>query len=320
MPTVSAAGLPAQRVNGADYVDAATYLARLGLTRADVKAGNRGAVFQGGGRRVELDADDREAQLDGLRVFLGEPALLRGRSLLVSRVDAERLLGPVLSPGGIPGPARQPPRTIVLDPGHGGEDSGTQNKPQRLDEKTFTLDVARRLKPLLEAAGHRVILTRDSDVFIPLPLRAAIANDARADLFISIHFNSVANGPAVDGIETYLMTPQSQRSTASSARERADDTVQPGNALDPWNAVLAAALHRPLITGLGADDRGLKHARFAVLQRLTTAPGVLVECGYLSNNAEARRIATPAHRQKIAQALADGVAAYSAQLAAAQKP
>jgi N-acetylmuramoyl-L-alanine amidase len=301
-------------------VDAAAFFARLGLPAADLKPGNLGVVFQGGGRRISLDADEREAELDGLRVFLGDPALLRARRFYVSRVDVEKLLGPLLAPTAIPGPPRSPPRVIVLDPGHGGEDSGTQNKPQRLDEKTFTLDVAQRLKKLLEAAGHRVVLTRDRDVFIPLPERAAIANRERADLFLSIHFNAVANGPAVDGIETYLMTPQSQRSTASAASERADDTALPGNAFDPWNAVLGAALHRRLVTALGADDRGLKHARFAVLQRLTTAPGVLVECGYLSNDAEARRIATPAHRQKIAQALADGVAAYSAALAAPRQP
>jgi N-acetylmuramoyl-L-alanine amidase len=209
-------------------------------------------------------------------------------------------------------------RTIVIDPGHGGNDTGTQNKGGKLDEKVFTLDVAKRLQRLLGDSGWKVVLTRDDDRFVSLPARAEIANKAKADLFISIHFNAVANNPSVKGTETYVLTPRFQRSTSSALPTPEDKVEQVGNRHDAWSAVLGAQMHRHLLGKLKTEDRGYKRARFAVL-RLVDCPSVLVEAGYLSNGAEARKLASESYRGDIAEALATAIQGYAAALDTAAK-
>ncbi len=243
-----------------------------------------------------------------------------GSSLYVSRIDAEKLFAPLLNPDGAYSPPVPVVRVIAIDPGHGGIDTGTQNKALKLNEKTFTLDVSLRLRALLQKEGYKVVMTRTDDRFIPLPDRAEIANKAGADLFISIHFNSVENAPAVLGTETFAMTPQYQRSTGTSPSEKDPGArvAYPGNRNDPWNAVLGYCIQNQLLGKLGTEDRGFKRARFAVL-RLVNAPAVLVESGYLSNTAEARKICTAAYRDDIAESIAAGIKAYAAATSAAAK-
>lgn len=301
-------------VDGVTYVDAAAFFGRHGLKLKWLEAGRR-QEFASSWTRVELEVDQREISLNGLRVFLGEAVVLRGRSLYLPQIDADRLLGPILRPSAIPDPRRL--RTIVIDAGHGGRDSGTLNAKLKLDEKTFTLDVARRLAGILGTGQWRVVLTRTDDRFIELRDRAEQATAAGADLFISIHFNAVEQGAAVKGTETYILTPRHQRSTSSAKRAAADAEEQPGNAHDRWNAVLGYQVHRHLLEKLGTADRGLKRARFAVL-RLATCPAVLVEAGYLSNDDEARKIASERYRADIAEAVANAVKAYAAALATAR--
>lgn len=201
------------------------------------------------------------------------------------------------------------------------------NQRLKINEKTMTLDTARRLQQVLETMGYRVILTRSDDRQIgpdkvsDLQRRAEIANQAHADLFISLHFNAVESGAnRVTGVEVYTLTPQSQYSTADPEKDddRGAATAYPGNAMDHWNTVLGYQVYRAMLDELHTDDRGLKRARFAVL-RYTTCPAILIESGFLSNDQEARRIATPAYRQKIAEAIADGVQAYGNILAGARK-
>jgi N-acetylmuramoyl-L-alanine amidase len=176
--------------------------------------------------------------------------------------------------------------------------------------------VARRLKKLLELQGWRVLLTREEDTELAknkkadLALRTVVANQNKAELFISIHFNSAPE--AISGVETYSMTPQFMRSTGAS--EQGDDMTKqafPGNRFDYANLLLGEKLHRALLAGLKTPDRGFKRGRWGVL-RMLDCPGVLVECDYLSNDAAARRVAMPAYRQQIAEALADGVRDYAA--------
>jgi N-acetylmuramoyl-L-alanine amidase len=304
-----------------DYVDAAAFFARYGL-RTTATAGDLRFTLQGGGNQLELVANERDITINGLRLLLGEPALVRARAILVSRADAERRLGPILSPAGIAAPAPPVPRIIVLDPGHGGQDSGTSTLVMGVFEKTFTLDVAERLKPILEAMGWQVVLTRTEDHFIPLPERPAMAVGAHADLFVSIHFNSVFPDTKTTGTEIYTLPTQFERSTRSwSVGEKDDSETQPdsSNRYDAWNAVLANDLHRALLSKLGTFDRGQTIAHYAVLKGLN-CPGVLIESAFLSNDAEARKVATPAFRQQIAEGIASGLAAYAAQLTALRKP
>lgn len=306
---------PAVVVNDVHYVDAAAFFGRYGLKPTWLVPGRRQA-YASAWTRVEVEFDQREILFNGLRVFLSEAPVLRGSTLHIPQIDADHLLGPILRPAGLM--VTRPLRTIVIDAGHGGKDSGTHNSRLKLDEKTFTLDVTRRLAALIGRGDWRVVMTRTDDRFIDLADRAVMATAADADLFISIHFNAVGGAPAVNGTETYILTPRHQRSTSSSKRVASDGDVQPGNAHDDWNAVLGYHIHRQLLDKLGTFDRGLKRARFAVL-RLAPCPAVLVEAGYLSNDDEARRIANERHRADIAEALANGVKAYADALATADR-
>jgi N-acetylmuramoyl-L-alanine amidase len=315
--TSSTANATYIKVSGAEYVDARVFFARRGFKSGWVVFGNT-MRFQSATITIGLEADKRDVAFNGIRMLMGEPAVFRGGTLYISRIDADKLFLPILSPSSVVTPPAPVLRVIAIDAGHGGQDTGTQNKPLKLDEKDFTLDVANRLRALLVKQGYRVVMTRTDDRFVELAKRAEIANKAGADLFISIHFNAVAGAGTVRGSETYVMTPRYQRSTGSAKREASDNMANPGNSNDPWNALLGYHMHSQVLNKLDSVDRGFKRARFAVL-RLVNSPGVLVEAGYLSNSEEARKIATAAYRQDIAEAFAQGVRAYAVAITTAKK-
>lgn len=308
-------GQPIVTIGGINRIDAEPFFARYGLQLKWLEPGRR-AQFHSEWTQLEIEADKRDVSYNGSRLFLGDAVAASGGKLLISRVDLESLIGPLLRSSTYAATAREP-RTIVLDAGHGGRDTGTRNPNLKLDEKGLTLDVTKRLAALLEREGYRVILTRSDDTYVALEERAAVADKAKADLFISIHFNAVAPGSQAQGTETYVLTPRYQRSTSSAELDDSDKIAQPGNVADPWNAILGYQIHRQLLDELGSRDRGLKRARFVVL-RLVSCPAVLVEAGYLSNDAEGRKIGSAAYRQKIAEALATGIARYAAQVRAAR--
>jgi N-acetylmuramoyl-L-alanine amidase len=158
-----------------------------------------------------------------------------------------------------------------------------------------------------------VVLTRDADTGLELMERAVIANTNHASLFASIHFNAIANDRKTSGVELYTFAPQFQRSTNSWSPGRAADTERdpaPVNRYDHWSVVLAHAIHRRFVTDLRTFDRGKKIAHWGVLRQLN-CPGVLIECGFLTSDAEARKIATADYRQKLAAAIAAGIRDYA---------
>ena len=176
-------------------------------------------------------------------------------------------------------PEGQRPSTIVvIDAGHGGFDRGGISG-QRVPEKTMNLDVAQRLKAVLTAYGYRVVMTRDSDVFVPLGTRVAIANSYRNAIFVCIHFNAAPRSGA-SGIETYFYSSQS--------------------------LALASAIHYYVAGGAPSANRGVRRRGFFVLRR-TTIPSVLVECGFLTNAAEARYAQSAVYRQNLAEEIAHGI-------------
>ena len=308
------------RFKNVDYVAANDFAARLGL-KAQWAEAQRELTLTAGARRLVLTAAKREIRCDGLRIFLGDAVQLRGGKLFVSKTDYERCLLPLLRPDQVGTPAPRL-RTIVLDPGHGGGDPGMENRALRVQEKVLALDVALRLEKLLQAEGYRVVLTRRDDRQLAptkdadLQRRAIIANAAGADLFLSIHFNSLFPNTRVGGTEVYAFTRPGQRSDPAWGPGQADDTEKeaaPVNRHDAWTSLLAHALHRETIAGLKTSDRGHKTKHLAVLRGLN-CPGVLVESVFLSNDAEARRAATPAYRQQIAESLAAGIRSYAATL------
>ncbi|MFI5336130.1 MAG: N-acetylmuramoyl-L-alanine amidase [Opitutales bacterium] len=314
---------PVTRLRQTDWIDVRDIAARFGLTAAWSRSEQAMTLSDARGVRLVFETRQRDFHLDGLRIFLGEPVLGEKGTLWVTKLDVIKLVAPLLRPADrleqLPVAA---PRTIVLDPGHGGNDPGKENRRLGVNEKTCTLDVALRLKPRLEALGWRVLLTRTEDRELAagkksdLQLRDDFANRNQADLFLSIHFNSVEHDAGrVTGVEVYTMTPQFMN---SAGEERVDDMTNvayPGNRFDYASLLFGAQLHRAMHATLQTPDRGFKRGRLAVL-RMLDCPGALVECAYLSNDAEARRVATPEFREKIAQALAEGVQAYAAQLAA----
>lgn len=313
---------PFSKFRGVDFVAVREIARRYGLKAAWTKPGAVLALSDAQGVRFTFEKDERDFHLDGARIFLGEPALLSGDSLWITKLDVIKTIAPLFAPADHAALLPAAPKVIVLDPGHGGTDPGKQNLRLQLDEKDMTLDVALRLKKLLELRGYRVVLTRATDTrfsnspMVDLPLRAEVANRAAADLFLSIHFNAVDRDPQrVAGVETYVLPPQFQTSTQPEQDRSMVALPYPGNRQDAANALLGYTLHRQLVTDLRNSDRGYKRYRLAVLRPLN-CPGALVECAYLSNDAEAKRIATPEFRQQIAEALAEGIASYTATLAA----
>ena len=321
-PTPASLTLPATRIGGVEYVRVEDVAGRLALHYRPHDQ-NRAASLYAAGLRADLEADTRDIRVNGLRVFLGDPVMKVRDALYVSRIDFESCLAPMLRPGY--GAALPPaPRVIVVDPGHGGVDPGGINPRLKLYEKTFTLDVALRLRTLLETAGYKVVLTRTTDR-LPAPktddqdlkIRALIANREHADLFVSIHFNVVERDPQrTRGLEVYTFPPAGQHASDWWSQVAKKDThletiPVPANRFDHWNVVLAEQLHREMLQMLHTDDRGKKLMHLGVLRSLN-CPGVLVEPGVITNDAEARRLATPEYRQKIAEALFQGIGDYAA--------
>jgi N-acetylmuramoyl-L-alanine amidase len=152
-----------------------------------------------------------------------------------------------------------------------------------------------------------VLLTRTNDLEMSLPNRIAFAEAHKAGVFLSLHFNSSAPNDQQAGLETYCLTPAGMPSTVT--RGYGDDLglAFPNNAFDPQNLQLALRVHRALLQVNGRHDRGVRRARFLGVLRGQHCPAVLVEGGYLSNPQEARQIADPAYRQKLAEAVAQAL-------------
>ena len=139
-----------------------------------------------------------------------------------------------------------------------------------------------------------------------------MANNAKGDLYLSIHFNEAPEA-SVSGVETWILTPPWQPSSTQAKFTETDKRVLPGDRFDYWNTVVGFSVERAVARELGAVNRGVKRARYDVLTPLNM-PGLLVECGFLSNPTEGGKIITPDYRQKIALALADGIDLYKTTL------
>ena len=131
----------------------------------------------------------------------------------MSRTDVAKTIEPLVRPHRVPNVGKV--QTVVLDPGHGGHDKGQVSRYGA--EKDFALDVARKLRPILQAKGLRVIMTREGDYFVPLEVRAKIANAARNSIFVSIHFNATNDDPNATGFEIFSFTPRGAPSTSDGA-------------------------------------------------------------------------------------------------------
>lgn len=227
-------------------------------------------------------------------------------------------------------------KRIVIDPGHGGKDPGAIGK-SGLREKDVVLDIAKRLARQLEAQGKTVYMTRDSDVFIPLPKRAEFANRKNADLFVSIHANA-NRARSVCGLEVYYLSPSVNDLTcAITAAEDTAPRIEGANfgiqsqqlKATVWDLIytdnraesveLASKICRTVSSDMGLNVLGVKSAGFYVL-KWTRMPAVLVETGFISNANEERLFKNSLYRQQMAEAIAEGISDYCRDFAIAEGP
>jgi N-acetylmuramoyl-L-alanine amidase len=312
---VLAAGMFGARVsaatfNGQYYVPLTEFARANGLSVTSLRQGAED-VLTGRGTRLVFDVNSAQSQIDGLNVRLSFPIAADHGALLISQLDTDTALYPLLYPQKVAG---KHITTICLDPGHGGKDSG--NHVGGLfghSEKTYTLALALELRAQLQAAGYRVILTRKKDVYVELPDRPAIANRNGADLFISLHFNATPVDKAdIAGPETYCITPAGAPSSNAHA-EGGESSIGTGptaaNRNQNQSLLLAYEMERSLTHNLAANDRGVRRARFAVL-RDATMPAILIEGGYMTHPIESKKIYDSDYRREMAAAIVKGIMAY----------
>jgi len=220
--------------------------------------------------------------------------------------------------------------TIVLDPGHGGHDTGAVG-PTGLTEKEVVLDLALRLRQLLQSRlGLRVILTRSEDVFVPLPERSALANRVKADFFLSLHLNGSAQRDAV-GFETFYYTQEPSDTDARTSVQRENLVFDQAGATGQSQVALLRSTLADLAVArdmkessdlaelelaslsqvMRVENRGVKSGPFFVLATVAM-PAVLVESAFITNPAEERKLRQDAYRQRLAEALCDGIRAFTA--------
>lgn len=295
--------------DGRTFVDLATTGGRLGMKAYWLK-GQQTFRLRSQWTNIDVGKRKRVLYLNSLPIYLGFPTLESSGRLYLAKADYLHVLQPILTPQVFT--SKPGLRRIVIDAGHGGKDVGAKNDAYKLYEKDLTLDVARRLQSLLTQAGFEVVMTRDSDVYIPLERRPQIANREHGDLFISIHFNAAGSSTAA-GFETFALTPQYQASSKYSKPGRGDSIRYDGNEQDAWNTLFGYHVQRALVQRVGGPDRGLKRARFLVLKHLH-CPGVLVELGFVSNPGTAQKLRTVSFRETLAQSLYDGIIQYSKRL------
>jgi len=242
------------------------------------------------------------------------------------------LAGPPLSPGERPAVGAPPPRpaspqeepavrTVVIDPGHGGENPGARGAAGTL-EKDVALSIARRLRAeLVNARGLQVFLTRDRDLDVGLDERTAIANNYKADLFVSIHANA-SRARGAKGSEVYFLSYQASDdesrwvAQAEGAAEPAASPVPGDLALILWDmaqaehleesSALASRIQEELAVVTGSEGRGVKQAPFRVLVG-AAMPAILVEVAFISNPDEEKLLASEAYQAKVAASLARGI-------------
>ncbi|MBL7114452.1 MAG: N-acetylmuramoyl-L-alanine amidase [Kiritimatiellae bacterium] len=270
---------------------------RFELSRPRI-SGNS-ALLRSQEHKLIFHANSRKLQFNNAIIWLNAPTMINRKRWIVTDQDAEKTLAPLLRPRSYLPPAETP--IVVLDPGHGGADSGAIGS-HGLYEKDVTLDVCRRTAMHLRNAGIRTALTRKSDQTLALADRSTIAKRHKATVFVSVHVNSSSN-PQSTGYETYIVSAAGFPSTAEGSRPGKRSI---GNRFDAASLLLAYSVHTAILPATATPDRGIRHARFAVL-RAAPCPAILIETGFISNPREEARLATSGYRESLATAISQGL-------------
>ncbi len=288
--------------------------------------------------QVRLLTDSRVVLVNGRSVMLKYPVRSYKGKVLVpvdfTRVALSGFLGPKGTTGKV-GKSYYKIRKVCLDAGHGGKDPGAVGRKYGLYEKNVNLDIVKRMKKELESAGIDVIMTRSSDVLIPLAKRADIANKAGADLFISVHSNA-SQSRSLSGFEVYYVSDSLDDVSRSIVLAKDKNSLRRGQAgvyfgdnsigsissdtqTIVWDLVLgenrlesielADRICKQCSQDVGVKILGVKSAKYAVLKK-TQMPAVLVEVGFVSNAREEKYLKNPFYRQQIAEALVSGIVSY----------
>lgn len=294
-----------------------------GANEIVVRAGSGTILINGAHKKM-----DRPAVLSSGEMYVPVSFVNKNFGIMTGAKSAEKTPRP---PEAVTeGPKAYRIRTVVVDAGHGGKDPGAIGRRSRLKEKNMTLSIAKKLGSILERSGLRVIYTRSNDTFIPLPKRTSIANNAKADLFVSVHINA-SRSRSLSGFECYhLSDATDDNARALEAFEDSSLTmndkaeVEHSRQLDKtlWDLALTenreesselASYICDAVEGARASRvRGVRSARFYVLKH-THMPAVLVEIGYLSNIAEEAKLKDPAFLDRMTELVAAGVLKYKSE-------
>ena len=251
------------------------------------------------GHILSFKDKSRTFKFDGIPIPMGFPAKLQKGKLYIDDSVLKKSVLPFI----ITSYAKyHKVRTIAIDAGHGGVDDGTKSVFDGTKEKVFCADICSKLASILKKNGYKIVLTRPSDKKVELIKRSEIANANKADLFISIHLNSAPNS-SVSGTEIFVLTPAGALSTYGT-KIRTKSLV--GNKYDRQNLYLGYLIQKHFQKKIDSGNRGVKYADFVVLKNID-CPGALVECGFLSNSAEAEKISSDQHRYEIASTIASAI-------------
>ena len=303
---IAAAEWQVIKVNGHDYLSVDN-ISKFYELPAEVVPSGAKIQKETADRPLEFVSGSREAIIKGARSWLCFPVIEQDGKSLVTRTDVAKTIEPLVRPHRVPNVGNV--QTVVLDAGHGGHDKGQVSRYGA--EKDFALDVARKLRTILQAKGLKVIMTREGDYFVPLEVRAKIANSARNSIFVSVHFNATNDDPNATGFEIFSFTPRGAPSTSDANVAARSFNMQPGSSVDAQSMALSACIYHSLLGHLPEYDRGIKRARFAVL-RLTKVPAVLIEGGFLTERGESKLISNKDWRAKLAGAIGIGIENYQA--------
>jgi N-acetylmuramoyl-L-alanine amidase len=248
---------------------------------------------------MSFEIDSRKLIFNKILVWLNEPVIKNTKDFFISQYDANMIIDPLIRLNQRHGTTNN--LIVVIDPGHGGKDTGAIG-PHKACEKKIVLDISNSIKKKLESDQISVQLTRKWDSTLGRIERINEAKRYKANIFISLHVNSAGNKDA-SGIETYIIPGPGFPSTAGN---HSDTKSSPANKFDSTNIQLAYCVHRQILALTDAFDRGIRHARFDVLQD-APCPAILVECGFVSNTAEESKLTKKQYRETIAEAVAKGI-------------
>ena len=235
----------------------------------------------------------------GVIAWLG--LALMSASFIVMVLNSQRFLPRAIVRSKRP----EPVSVVVLDPGHGGQDSGAM--AGNLLEKDLTLDVAQRIDRLLGAQGVATLMTRVGDAYVSLADRSALANRVAAAVFVSIHFND-GSRPVVSGVETYFAAHQTRSGPAVAAWLPLLQRISTEES-NVESQSLAGFIQQELVARTQSANRGIKAEQFYVLANVRH-PAVLVEAGFLTNKEDVTKLADANYREHLAIAISNGILAY----------